>query len=389
MSNLDPQANVPVVHMELETKIIKINPKTVDSDEDDFRFPVELLQRGEVVAFPTETVYGLGANALSSSAVSKIFSTKMRPFDNPLIVHVSNREMLRDIVAEIPKEAHQLIERFWPGPLTILFPKSPLVPNEYVCSLFSFTEILKRVVCGQPTVAIRMPNHPVALKLISLANVPIAAPSANLSGRPSPTTADHVHADLNRRIHCIIDGGPTSVGLESTVLDINRKLILRPGGITVEQLREYIPSLKVYSAKEDGENLMLSPPTPGLKYRHYSPSTRVLLLEGIQMDKMRNFIITKFNSLAASSKRLGILHTHPTQFQFPESMTTSKSCVILTLSDGSAPEVARLLFSALREMDTKGVDLIIMEGISEQNEGLAVMNRIRKAASQILFTDSE
>eukprot|EP01126_Amoeba_proteus_P061584 TRINITY_DN8280_c0_g2_i7.p1 TRINITY_DN8280_c0_g2~~TRINITY_DN8280_c0_g2_i7.p1 ORF type:complete len:415 (+),score=76.30 TRINITY_DN8280_c0_g2_i7:120-1247(+) len=375
MSNLDPQANVPVVHMELETKIIKINPKTVDSDEDDFRFPVELLQRGEVVAFPTETVYGLGANALSSSAVSKIFSTKMRPFDNPLIVHVSNREMLRDIVAEIPKEAHQLIERFWPGPLTILFPKSPLVPNE--------------VVCGQPTVAIRMPNHPVALKLISLANVPIAAPSANLSGRPSPTTADHVHADLNRRIHCIIDGGPTSVGLESTVLDINRKLILRPGGITVEQLREYIPSLKVYSAKEDGENLMLSPPTPGLKYRHYSPSTRVLLLEGIQMDKMRNFIITKFNSLAASSKRLGILHTHPTQFQFPESMTTSKSCVILTLSDGSAPEVARLLFSALREMDTKGVDLIIMEGISEQNEGLAVMNRIRKAASQILFTDSE
>lgn len=356
------------------TQIIKMNP--LQLQDDSFSVPVSIIQSGNVVAFPTETVYGLGANALDGNACKKIFQVKNRPSDNPLIVHISNEEMLLKLIdGEIPDVAKLLIKAFWPGPLTILFKKSLAVPEE--------------VTCAQPTVAIRMPIHPIARKLIELSNCPIAAPSANLSGRPSPTSAQHVFTDLQGRLECIIDGGDCDVGVESTVIDIQRKMILRPGGVTFEQLRHYIEDLTVFSKEKDDENLVQSPPTPGMKYRHYSPSAQVLLLIGENMTNMKAFIEQKFNELEKEDKTLGLIHTH-SDLILSDAIKQSKNVKIIDLSNENSPSfVAKGLFSALRELDALGVSLIIMEGISESNEGLAVMNRIEKAASIVVNTDNE
>jgi len=283
--NMDPAAsfkqNFDVQDVpRVTTQIIKIDKDKLESHLDDFKYPTQLIHEGQVVAFPTETVYGLGANALDASAVKKIFLTKKRPADNPLIVHVSSEEMLAPLVSEIPDGARVLMKEFWPGPLTILFPTSDRVPPE--------------VTCGQPTVAIRMPVHPIARKLIELSNVPIAAPSANLSGRPSPTSADHVYQDLKDRCACIIDGGECDVGLESTVVDLKRKKILRPGGVTLEQLQKFVPGIEVYSQEKDTEGLVSAPPTPGLKYRHYSPQAQVFLIEGTNFDRMKTLVMDIF-----------------------------------------------------------------------------------------------
>jgi len=323
------------------------------------------------VAFPTETVYGLGANALNPEAVKKIFLTKKRPQDNPLIVHISSLDMLPLVAKNISEKARLLMDKFWPGPLTILFEKSDQVPD---C-----------VVCNQPTVAVRMPSHPIAAKFISMANVPIAAPSANLSGRPSPTTASHVLEDLNGRCYCIIDGGSTPGGVESTVLDINRELILRPGGVTLEQLRLFIPSLSVYGKDNTHQIDILNPPTPGLKYRHYSPSAYVILLDGNDTMKMQNEIIRLWKDFNSKGQKIGLIHTHKSSITLPEELAKDQNLVLVNLGDETNyKEIARGLFATLRDMDGLGVEIIIMEGIEEQEEGLAVMNRIRKAAKEII-----
>lgn len=327
---------------------------------------VSLIQAGELVAFPTETVYGLGANALDSAAAAKIFAAKNRPNDNPLIVHVSDQTMLETLVTHVPEDAKKLMDAFWPGPLTLLLPKQSVVPEA--------------VTCGQPTVAIRMPSHPVAHKLIHLAQRPIAAPSANLSGRPSPTTAQHVFTDLNGRLQCILDGGACDVGLESTVVDVNRSppLILRPGGVTLEQLRNVLPDIQVYSKLTSGVDLEEKPPTPGLKYRHYSPTATLILYEG-DVAKMRSKLEQDAAEHVKNGKKVGLILTNSAPIS--ASLATLHT---IRLGDEAHPlEVAQGLFAALRSFDDMGDDLILMEGISEANEGLAVMNRARKAASSV------
>jgi len=358
----------------IETIVIEIPKENGhwNLKEDYFKFPLELIHRGDVVAFPTETVYGLGANALNPEAVKKIFLTKKRPQDNPLIVHISSLDMLPLVAKNITEKARLLIDKFWPGPLTILFEKSDQVPD---C-----------VVCNQPTVAVRMPSHPIAVKLISMANVPIAAPSANLSGRPSPTSARHVLEDLKGRCYCIIDGGSTPGGVESTVLDLNRELILRPGGVTLEQLRIFIPSLAVYGKDYSNIDLISKPPTPGLKYRHYSPSAQVILLEGNDPMKMQNEILRLWKDYTSKGQKIGLIHTHQSSISLPEVILKDKNLVLVVLGDDrNYKEIAKGLFATLRDMDGLGVDVIIMEGISEEEEGLAVMNRIRKAAKDIIL----
>lgn len=262
LSAIDSDSLAPVA--------LAANPPTptYTSDLSHLRRAAELLQQEEVVAIPTETVYGLAANALSASAVRKIFAAKQRPSDNPLIIHISSLDMLRALYPDgssIPPIYTPILARHWPGPLTILLPRSPLVPEA--------------VTCGQPTMAVRLPSHPVARTLIALCGFPLAAPSANSSGRPSPTLAHHVLEDLKGRLPLIIDGGACSSGLESTVLDALRQppAILRPGGVTYEQLRqlEGLAGLQVYRRDFVDSQLEAAPSTPGMKYRHYSPDAKV------------------------------------------------------------------------------------------------------------------
>jgi len=392
----------------METKIWNITSWSADpnqqlNEEEEkilLQHAVPLLSKGELVAFPTETVYGLGANALDANAVQKIFQAKGRPSDNPLIVHVDSLEMLRTLVAEdsFPKEGsieHTLCKNFWPGPLTILFNKSSKVPDI--------------VTAGLEKVAVRMPKHPVAYKLIHLSGLPIAAPSANISGNPSPTTASHVFADLNGRVACILDGGPAEVGVESTVVDLNSKppLILRPGGVTLEQLRIFVPNIQVYEKSIHGSHMESKPPTPGLKYKHYSPKAVVVLFEDCEDKlKLKEAICKSVREAAFDQKKsLGIIHTQ-SKLQYPQDIiensfqfsfhnkeenqvamnkNSSQKIVFYDLGNETKPaQVAHGIFAALRDLDMLKLDLILVEGISENEEGLAVMNRLRKAASQIL-----
>jgi len=362
-----------------------------------------LLRQGELVAFPTETVYGLGANALSATAVRGIFTAKGRPSDNPLIVHVHSAQALAPLLsddvnsllsptvdqAKSPSDmaslryAHLLQNAFWPGPLTLLFPRSSAVPDVVTASL--------------PSVAVRVPSHPVARLLLRLADCPVAAPSANISGRPSPTQASHVLQDLNGRIAAVVDGGSTEVGLESTVVDLGRDppLVLRPGGITLEQLRAVVPDIQLYRKRLDEGALVLAPPTPGLKYRHYSPSGHVMLLlpslaknrSDTEKKSMETRTLDVVRVQLDEGHRVGILQTTPELSLSSELLQAQKEnrLVVLTLGDPSNPrKIAQNVFAALREMDDRQVNVIIVQGISEENEGYAVMNRLRKAASTLL-----
>jgi len=356
----------------------------------------ETLRRGQTVAFPTETVYGLGADALSADATRRIFEAKCRPSDNPLIVHVASLAMV-DGFATVPDAARPVLARFWPGPLTLLLPKRlGVVPDT--------------VTCGLPTVAVRMPAHPVARYLIQLADTPIAAPSANLSGRPSPTTARHVAEDLSGRVPIILDGGAAQVGVESTVVDLlqNPPVLLRPGGVTYEQLRPLLPTLRVYRKDFVSAALEAQPTTPGMKYRHYSPEARVILLEPAATatnskapaldeaaDRLRAAVLTELAALRAGTEPFAIVRTHarhaatlpdlvPWQgIEHAHSVAPPRG-IDYVLGDVADPAaVAQGLFAALRDLDAAGVRAIVVEGISDAHEGLAVMNRLRKAASVV------
>ncbi|KAJ3764133.1 YwlC protein [Lentinula raphanica] len=349
------------------------------------------------VAFPTETVYGLGALALNSSAASCIFAVKGRPPDNPLIVHVSSLDMLYGLLPrsfKMPESYKLLIRRFWPGALTLLFPSDP-------------NTIPSIITANQPTVAIRMPSHPVARALIALANAPVAAPSANSSGKPSPTTAEHVRRDLDGKVSVILDGGACGVGLESTVVDglqpDGKIRVLRPGGITVEDITKalqegiqdpkLVPQVLVHRRDYRDEHLEAAPSTPGMKYRHYSPTAPVILLmtaspppENVTPSSAQSFLVRLKDEIQPSSSiKVGLL------------VLTDSTLGTLTLPtiDGvewcryelgpvDDPAVtARRLFDGLLSLDQQHVDVILIEEVNETNEGLAIMNRVRKAASEV------
>ena len=250
-----------------ETLLLKVNSENPDFTK--IQAAAQIIQKGGLVAFPTETVYGLGADALNPNAVLALFEAKKRPLDNPPIVHIADSREVFKLAHEVPKKAELIMKEFWPGPLTLIFKRSSIIPNV--------------TVAGLDTVAIRMPKHKVALALIEQSGCPIAAPSANLAGKPSPTTAKHVYEDLNGRIDAILDGGPTSIGVESTVLDlsVDPPMVLRPGGTTFEALIQVVGDVKLHPFVEAEKELpMEKMKSPGMKHRHYAPKAEVILVEG-------------------------------------------------------------------------------------------------------------
>lgn len=322
-----------------------------------------LLKENEVVAFPTETVYGLGANAKSDEAVKKIFTAKGRPSDNPLIIHIANQRQVEDLVESIPEVAKLLMERFWPGPLTLVFQKK--------------AGLSQSATAGLDTVAIRMPDHPVALSIIEAANLPIAAPSANLSGKPSPTTAQHVEKDLTGRISGIVDGGETGVGVESTVVDCTEgiPIILRPGGITKEEILQVVGEVKEDAALH---NVAEAPKSPGMKYTHYAPDATFILLDG-----SKKFIQQMIDEKRSIGAKVGILTTKENADYY------SADSVIVCGSRQQLPTVAAGLYDALREFDEREVDLIFGEVFSREGIGDAIMNRLVKAAGHTIIKENQ
>lgn len=317
------------------------------TDNKDLARASDILRSGGLVAVPTETVYGLGANAFDKNACLKIFEAKGRPADNPLIVHIAHQSQLLDIVEEVNENAEKLINSFWPGPLTIVMKKSNKIPAE--------------VSAGLDTVAVRMPSHKTAYQLLDMCGIPIAAPSANTSGKPSPTTAKHVFEDMNGRIDAIVDGGSCTVGLESTVIDVTEDVpkLLRPGGITYEQLCDVLGTvIKNYEFK-DGE----VPKSPGVKYKHYAPKAQVFVVKG----NFSEYIKEKCDEY----KKIGILCHN--KYNFPQ------NCIVRYMGD-SPEEYANTLFSHLRDFDSECVDVIFAEDIDDKGINLAVSNRLYKAA---------
>ena len=345
----------------MKTLLLKVNSENPDPAK--IQVAAEIIQRGGLVAFPTETVYGLGADALNPVAVVALFEAKKRPLDNPPIVHVADPAEVYELVAEMPRKAQLLMAKFWPGPLTLIFKHSDIVPKE--------------TVTGLNTVAIRMPKHKVALELIKQSRCPIAAPSANLAGKPSPTTAQHVYEDLNGRIDAIIDGGATNIGVESTVVDVSvdPPMLLRPGGTPFEALKKVLGDLTLHPFVNAEQELSLKEiRSPGMRHKHYAPKAEVILVEG-----KVPAVIAKVKELAESYKlkeaKVGILATDETQTSYQADIVKSLG------SRSNLATVAKNLFRLLREVDSENVDVIIAEGVSSEGLGLAVMNRLRKASA--------
>ncbi len=341
-----------------------------------------ILRRGGLVAFPTETVYGLGADALNPGAVGKIFQAKGRPPDNPLIVHLAGPEEVKRVVSGAPPSFEILARRFWPGPLTLVLPKKKVVP--YITT------------AGLSSVAVRVPAHPLALELIKAAGVPVAAPSANLSGRPSPTRAAHVLDDMAGKIDAVLDGGPCPLGLESTVLSLLSEppVLLRPGGVTLEALRAELKA-EVLDATAEGKgpagtgDAIDAPLSPGMKYRHYATRSPLLLVEGKE-EYQRQQIAALGESFLGQGKKLGLLISREMYETLPPALLEDAGTCIVVLGSRAEPErLAERLFGALRGLDAQGVEAIVAEGFDDREIGKAIMNRLRKAASGILRWDAE
>lgn len=357
----------------METKRIVIRDKNKIEDRELLQ-AAEILQTGGLVAFPTETVYGLGGNALDETAAGKIYAAKGRPCDNPLIVHVSCEAEVESLVKEIPKAGRKLMEAFWPGPLTLIFPKSYKVPAGSTG--------------GLNTVAIRMPDHPVANRLIALAKVPVAAPSANISGRPSPTTADHVWQDMSGSIDMIIDGGAVGIGVESTIVDVSVPvpIVLRPGAITMEMLRQVLGEVAIDPAILGPVSAEVKPKAPGMKYKHYAPKAELILVEpkigagGVSpMNKVQvGRMVAAVRALAKEKLdegcRVGIICTDESRGCYLEGLVRSIG------ARKSQESVAHNLYAVLRQFDELQVDYIFSESFSEDHLGQAIMNRLSKAA---------
>lgn len=325
-------------------------------DKDAIEEAAALLRSGETVAFPTETVYGLGADATNENAVAKIFTAKGRPQDNPLIAHVATKEQLKRLVDSIPPYAEKLMDLFSPGPITYI------LPTNGTCA--------ENVTAGLSTVGVRIPDHPVARELLKTCDIPIAAPSANVSGKPSPTLADHVWEDLQGKISGLLDGGATGVGVESTVLDCTQviPIILRPGGVTKEQLEEVVGTVIVDPSLANKNE---KPKAPGMKYRHYSPEVPMWLVKG-SVEKIQQLI----NDEREKGKKIGVLAS---------SQTSAKLEVEDTYPLGdNIHEIATHLYDGLRKYKQGDVDLIICEAFSDSGVGQAVMNRLQKAATEYI-----
>ncbi len=324
----------------------------------------EILRGGGLVAFPTETVYGLGANALDGAAVERIFAAKSRPAWDPVIVHVASRTMLSGLVDGVPEPAQRLIELFWPGPLTLLLRRSQAVPDV--------------VTAGRPLVGVRMPSHPVALELIRRAGVPLAAPSANRFGHISPTTAEHVLHDLDGRVDAVVDAGATERGVESTVLDPaqSRMMIYRPGAVTAEQIREVAGPVELY---RDEDALREMPaealPSPGVGLRHYAPSARLVLIEAAEAEWGENL---KAAASAQSGERLGIM--------LPEGMIAAREIGAAEVYEwgdwGDKEMLAQRLYAGLRTLDAAGCTVILCPLPRAEGIGAAIRDRLRKAGTK-------
>lgn len=319
----------------------------------------ELLRNGELVAFPTETVYGIGADGTSAEAVEKIFLAKGRPADNPLIIHLGEKSQIEQWVKSVSPLAEKLIHSFWPGPLTLV--------------VEHHGKFAPQVTAGLSTVAIRVPAHPVAQALIQLAGLPIAAPSANRSGRLSPTKAEHVFNDLKGNIACLIDGGTANVGVESTVVDVTgeQPILLRPGGISIEEIEEKVGRIKIDPAILSSSS---KPRSPGMKYRHYAPDGELWLFEGDPLSMVQT-IQQEADRLQKEGKRVGILTTE-------EQKGCYHADVVIACGTRERPEtVAKALFHTLHQLNEAKVDFILAETFPEQGIYLSVMNRLKKAAN--------
>lgn len=344
----------------MKTKVISITEETEDSDKI-YQEASEIIKQGGLVAFPTETVYGLGANGLEEKAAAKIYAAKGRPSDNPLILHIAEVSQLNKIVKTIPEAAKKMIEMYWPGPLTIIFEKADCVP-------YGTTG-------GLETVAVRMPDHKIARRLIQESGVPIAAPSANLSGRPSPTKASHVAEDLYGKIDLILDGGSVGIGLESTIVDVTTvpPMILRPGYITQEMLTELLGEEVAFDPALYDHSSDKRPKAPGMKYRHYAPKAELIVVEGPSY-KVIETIGTLAAEQEAKGKKVGIIATEEYQSGY-------HSGLIEIIGTREKEEtIAQNLYHILREFDKNQVDVIYSEGFSKENFGQAIMNRLVKAA---------
>jgi len=342
------------------TLVLKVNPDKPEKEI--MQISAGIIKKGGIVAFPTETVYGLGADAFNPKAVRALFEAKKRPLDNPPIIHIEKTADLYKLARNVPPETELLMKCFWPGPLTLVLKRLRAVPEV--------------TVAGLDTVAVRAPKHQVALALIRESGCPIAAPSANLAGKPSPTTAAHVLEDLNGRIDAILDAGPTRVGVESTVLDMSTSppQILRPGGTTLEVLCKVLGNVKLHPfVAADKEIAIGESRSPGMKHKHYAPKAKLILVEG-----NISAVAEKINEIADVYRqkgcKVGILSTD-------ENETKYEGAVVKSLgSRFNLDAIAQNLFRLLREFDAESVEVIIAEGLPSEGIGLAVMNRLRKAS---------
>jgi len=339
----------------MKPRIFKIDPQDIDLKL--IREAAQVINKGGLVAFPTETVYGLGADALEPEAVSRIFESKKRPLDDPLIVHIADEKDLYELAEYVPPKAKELMDRFWPGPLTLVLKKTEKIPDLVTTGLF--------------TVAVRMPSNTIARKLIEEAGVPIAAPSANLFGRPSPTTAQHVVDDLGHAVDMVLDGGRTEIGVESTVVEFvnGQALVLRPGGVSIEELRSVIRDVQVCTEGEAVEK------SPGKYPQHYSPRARVVVVE--DDDRQVENILSSARDYTEKGFSVGIMSKQE-HSRFYKGFNNK---ILGPESDNRT--CASRLFHILREFDSEGVDIIVAEAVCQTGIGLAIMNRLRKAAGPV------
>ncbi|WP_054739730.1 L-threonylcarbamoyladenylate synthase [Cellulosilyticum ruminicola] len=350
-------------------------------DLEQFDQATRIIREGGLVAAPTETVYGLCANALNETAVGNIFKAKGRPNDNPLIVHIADLDMLYKLVTEVSPIAQKLIERFWPGPLTLIFKAKSIVP--------------RAVTAGLDTVAVRFPSHPLMQKLIKDSGLPIAAPSANTSGKPSPTNMQRVFEDMDGKIDCIIDGDSSEIGVESTIVDTTGDIatVLRPGGITYEMLEEVLGKIAIDPAITNTLKEGQKPKAPGMKYTHYSPNADVFIIKNSSayfdvahhnmfgdLDNLREHLTTLVNEAHEHNKKVGILATDETKHLFDADLVLSAG------TESDLQTISAHLFEVLRSFDDNGIDIVYSLAFPKKGLGVAIMNRLEKSAGYHFIT---